>query len=110
MKKLKVKKSHSVSILRNLTAALISNGSVVTTVGKGKALKPFAEKLITAARKPGFGSRRKVARDISNRQVLKKLFLEIAPKYRTRRGGYTRLIRLGVRQGDGAEICRVELV
>jgi len=110
MNKLKVKKSHSVSILRNLTAALIRNGSVTTTLGRGKALKPFAEKIITASKKKGVNSRRKIARDIADREVVRKLFLEIAPKYRNRRGGYTRLIRLDTRLGDGAETCRLELV
>lgn len=110
MIKLKGKKSRGLSILRNLTVALIKNGYVTTTIGRGKALKPFAEKIITASRKPGINSRRRVARDITDRAVVKKLFEEVAPKYRKRRGGYTRLVRLGTRLGDGAEICRVELV
>ncbi|MFH1352834.1 MAG: 50S ribosomal protein L17 [bacterium] len=110
MRKLQVKSAHRISMLRGLASALFSGGRIVTTVSKAKDLRPFAEKIITTAKKKGISPRRRVARDIKDKTVIQKLFKEIAPGYKDRPGGYTRIIRLGTRLGDGAEVCRIELV
>jgi len=110
MRKLQVKSAHRISMLRGLASVLFAGGRLVTTVSKARELRPFAEKIITTAKKKGINPKRRVARYIKNKTVLVKLFREIAPGYKDRRGGYTRIIKIGTRQGDGAEVCRIELV
>jgi len=110
MRKLQVKSAHRISMLRGLASVLFSGGRLVTTVPKAKELRHFAEKIITTAKKKGISPKRCVARDIKDKTVIQKLFKEIAPGYKDRPGGYTRIIRLGTRSGDGAEVCRIELV
>jgi large subunit ribosomal protein L17 len=105
-------------MLRNQAHALFEHGHIETTVPKAKELRPFAERLITLAKRavvdgtPGraLTARREILRDIPDRDVVSKLFTDIAPKYTSRPGGYTRLLRIGYRQGDAAEIAQVELV
>ena len=110
---------HRISLLRNQATALIRHEHVETTVPKAKELRPFVERLITVAKRSldapegsarGVNARRTVARDIADRAVVRKLFDTIAPRYVERPGGYTRLLRLGYRRGDSAEIALVELV
>jgi large subunit ribosomal protein L17 len=103
---------HRIALLRNLTAALFERERIRTTLPKAKEVRPFAERLITLARREDdrLHARRLAARDIHDRQVVKKLFDSIGPRFATRPGGYTRIMRLGPRQGDGAEMAILELV
>ena len=110
---------HRISMLRNQATALIRHEHVETTVPKAKELRPFVERLITVAKRSldapegsarSVTARRMVARDIADRAVVRKLFDTIAPRFGERPGGYTRLLRLGYRRGDSAEIALVELI
>jgi large subunit ribosomal protein L17 len=83
---------------------------VVTTEAKAKELRPFAEKLITLARRGDLHARRLVERRIKDRDTLGKLFSEIGPRFAARPGGYTRILKMGHRPGDGADIARIELL
>jgi large subunit ribosomal protein L17 len=102
--------SHRRSLLSNLATSLFRHGHVVTTVAKAKELRPVAEKLITLARRGDLHARRLVERRIRDKGVSKTLFKELGPRFAARPGGYTRIIRLGHRQGDAAEIARIELL
>lgn len=102
--------SHQRKILSNLTSDLITYGSITTTHAKAKFLRPYAEKLITKARRGDLHARRTVLKKIHDNDVVTKLFDEIAPRYADRPGGYLRIIKLGPRRGDGAEMAKVELV
>ena len=105
-------------MLRNQAHALLQHGHIETTVPKAKELRPFVERLITIAKRAvvdgtpvrALTARREILRDIPDREVVSKLFTEIAPKYVSRPGGYTRLLRIGYRQGDAAELAQVELL
>ena len=110
---------HRTALLRNQAQALLRHEQISTTVAKAKELRPFVERLITVAKRgladgaDGIrvvNARRRVARDLADREVAKKLFETIAPRFESRSGGYTRLLRVGRRQGDDAEVARVELV
>jgi large subunit ribosomal protein L17 len=110
---------HRIAMLRNQATALIQHERIQTTVPRAKELRPFVERIISVAKRSLAGSaqashrvtaRRVVSRDIHDRAVVTKLFDTIAPRYVERAGGYTRLLRLGHRRGDGAEIAEVELV
>ena len=103
---------HRIALLRNLATALFERERIRTTLAKAKELRPFAEKLITLARREEgrLHARRLAARDIHDPQVVKKLFDTIGARFATRPGGYTRILRLGPRHGDGAEMAFVELV
>ena len=101
---------HEKKILANLATSLISEGKVETTLAKAKAVRPLTEKLITRARKGDLHSRRTVLRTIRDNEVVTKLFDEVAPQYADRPGGYTRIVKLGPRRGDGAEMAIIELV
>jgi large subunit ribosomal protein L17 len=102
--------SHQKAILSNLAQELFWDERVTTTVAKAKMLRPYAEKMITKARRGSLHDRRLILRDIGDTQVVTRLFDEVAPRYAERPGGYTRLLRLGRRRGDGAEMAIVELV
>jgi large subunit ribosomal protein L17 len=106
-------------MLRNQASALIEHERIETTVARAKELRPFVERIITVAKRSlkagasandGVTARRTVARDIDDREVVQKLFGTIAPRYADRAGGYTRLLRLGYRRGDSAEVAQVELI
>jgi large subunit ribosomal protein L17 len=110
---------HRISMLRNQASALIEHERIETTVARAKELQPFVERIITVAKRSlkaadgsmhGVTARRSVARDIADREVVTKLFDTIAPRFSERPGGYTRLLRLGHRRGDYAELAQVELV
>ena len=110
---------HRIAMLRNQAEALIRHEHIETTLPKAKELRPFVERIITLAKrglaagdaKAGtLHARRMVLRDIQNRDVVAKLFDTIAPRYTERNGGYTRLLRLGHRRGDAADLASVELV
>lgn len=110
---------HRIALLRNQATALLRHERIETTVPKAKELRPFVEHLITTA-KHGVAAqnepakslhyRRQVMRDLVDREVVAKLFDAIAPRFATRNGGYTRLLRIGYRRGDSAEVAQVELV
>ena len=102
--------SHRKATLRNLATALFRHGRIRTTTAKAKELRGYAERLITLARRGDLHSRRLVARKIQDRDVAGQLFDEIAPRYLERPGGYTRIIKLGHRKGDAAEMSIIELV
>jgi large subunit ribosomal protein L17 len=103
---------HRIALLRNLTTALFEKERIRTTLPKAKEVRSFAEKLITLARREEdrLHARRLVARDIQSPAVVKKLFDTLGARFATRPGGYTRILRLGPRHGDGAEMAYLELV
>ena len=98
------------AILRNLTTALIWNGKIVTTETRAKEVRSMAEKMITIAKADDLHSKRQVYSYITKETVAKKVMDEIAPKYKDRNGGYTRIVKIGPRRGDAAEMAIIELV
>ena len=102
--------THKRAMLNNMATSLFEHGRVVTTEAKAKELRPFAEKLITLARRGDLHARRLVERKIKSRETLSRLFSEIGPRFAARPGGYTRILKLGHRDGDGADIARIELL
>jgi large subunit ribosomal protein L17 len=110
---------HRIAMLRNQASALLKYEHLTTTVPRAKELRPFVERLITVAKRGLAGgeqnghvltARRLVMRDLQDREVVTKLFDTLAPRFAARPGGYTRLLRIGFRKGDSAEIAQVELV
>lgn len=102
--------SHRMALLRNLAISLFKHERIRTTEEKCRELRRFAEKLITKAKKNDLHSRRLVARDIHDPQVLTKIFDVFVPRYAERPGGYTRMVKMGPRQGDCAAMSIIELV
>ncbi len=102
--------THRRAMLNNMASSLFEHGRIVTTEAKAKELRPFAEKLITLARRGDLHARRLVERRIKDRDTLGKLFSEIGPRFAARPGGYTRILKLGHRPGDGADVARIELL
>lgn len=102
--------THQRHILANLAQELFWEERVTTTIAKAKVLRPYAEKLITKARKGSLHHRRQILAQIEDTEVVTHLIDEIAPRYEERAGGYTRIVRVGPRRGDGAEMAIVELV
>ncbi len=102
--------AHHDLILRNLAQELLWEGRITTTVTRAKLVRPLAERLISQARAGSVHARRLVLSEIENREVVARLFEEVAPRYAGRPGGYTRIVRLGPRKGDGAEMAVIELV
>ena len=98
------------ALMRNLATSLIEAGAIETTEAKAKELRPFVEKLITKAKVGTLHKRRLAGRHIQKREAADKLFQEIGPRYATRNGGYTRILKTGHRKGDGAEMARIELI
>ncbi len=102
--------SHRNAMLRNMAASLFKHGRIETTVAKAKELRTYAEPLIMKAKRGDLHARRTVARNIRDAEALAKLFDEIGPRYVERPGGYTRVIKLGHRAGDAADVAIIELV
>ncbi len=102
--------SHKKATMRNLATALFRHERIETTTAKAKELRPYAERLITLARRGDVHARRLAATRIQDREVLGKLFDDIAPRFAERPGGYTRILKLGNRKGDAAEMSLIELV
>ena len=102
--------SHRSAMLANMAISLIEHKRITTTVAKAKALKKYVEPLITKAKDDSTNSRRVVFSYLQNKEAIKTLFGEVAEKVGDRPGGYTRIIKLGTRQGDAAEVCFIELV
>ncbi len=103
---------HRMALLRNLATALFERERIRTTLMKAKELRPYAERLITLARRDDdrLHARRLAARALQDRVVMKKLFDDLGARFASRPGGYTRILRLGPRRGDGAEMAIVELI
>ena len=102
--------AHQKAILSNLAQSLIWDEQITTTLTKAKVLRPYVEKIITKAGRGDLHSRRLVLKDITDLEVVTKLFDEVAPRYRRRPGGYTRIVKIGPRRGDNAEMAVIELV
>ena len=98
------------ALLRQLVTDLLENGKIETTFCRAKEVQPVVEKMITLGKKGGLANYRRALAFITKEDVANKLFKEIAPKYAERNGGYTRIIRTGVRRGDAAETAIIELV
>lgn len=102
--------AHRLALLRNLSTELFRAERIRTTLGKAKELRPFAERLLTLSKRETLHARRLVARHIHDRDVVAKLFDTLSARYAVRPGGYTRIVKLGPRRGDHAEMAFVELV
>jgi large subunit ribosomal protein L17 len=102
--------AHRKALFRNQLSSLVKEERIKTTLEKAKELRPLAEKVVTQGKRDTLHARRQVNRLISDRELVKKLFDEIAPRYHERPGGYTRIIKLGPRKGDGAEMAYLEFV
>ena len=102
--------SHQKALLANLATSLFEHGRITTTEPKARALRPYAEKLITHAKKGALHNRREVMKKIRDKDVVHTLFAEIAPFYADRNGGYTRIIKVENRKGDNAPMAVIELV
>jgi len=102
--------AHRLAVLRNLSISLFRHERVRTTLMKAKELRPFAERLITAGKRGDVHARRRVARSIHDTEVAKKLVDTISTRFAERPGGYTRIVKLGPRRGDGAEMAVIELI
>lgn len=110
---------HRIALLRNQAEALLRHERIETTVPKAKELRPFVERLITIAKRgvkandpkgKTLSARRLVGRDVLNPEIVEKLFDVLGPKFADRPGGYTRILKLGHRRGDGAEVAQIELI
>lgn len=102
--------AHRSAMLNNMVTSLFKHEKIRTTVAKSKELRRVAERLITIAKRGDLHARRLVARRVHDKEVLRKLFDNIAPRYANRNGGYTRIVKLGNRFGDGAPMSVIELV
>jgi large subunit ribosomal protein L17 len=102
--------AHRTAMFANMAASLIKHEQIVTTLPKAKELRPFVEKLITKAKDGTLHARRLAGRHVQQRAVADKLFQEIGPKFASRKGGYTRILKTGHRKGDGADLARIELI
>ena len=109
-KKLGRDSAHRKALYSNLAGALIEHGRIKTTVTKAKAVRPIAEQMITLGRRGDLHARRQAMGYLRSQQVVHMLFAEVAPRFRDRPGGYSRIIRLGPRPGDAAEMAYLELV
>ncbi|MFQ5340135.1 MAG: 50S ribosomal protein L17 [Anaerolineae bacterium] len=109
-KKLNRNTAHRKALYRNLITDLFRYERIQTTEAKAKAIRPYAEKLITLARRGDLHARRQVLKWVREKEVVDHLFYAIAPSFEDRPGGYTRIIKLGRRQGDAARVAIIELV
>ncbi len=103
-------KSHKDAMLRNMAMSLLEHRVIKTTDAKAKALRPVVDRIISTAKKGDLAAKRQVARTVHQKKVFKKLFDEIVPQFADRTSGFTRVIKLGVRRGDGAPMSVVELL
>ncbi len=104
------KTSHREAMFRNMVTSLLDHGKITTTDAKAKEIRVVAERMITLGKRGDLHSMRLAASVIREREVVTKLFSTIAPRYKERLGGYTRIIKLGIRQGDAAPVSLIELV
>lgn len=110
MRKLGRTSSHRKGVLSNMATSLLRYERITTTLPKAKEVKRVVEKLISKTKKDTLASRREAGKVIRDKEVLKKLFSQIGPKFKGRPGGYTRILRLGQRKGDNASLALIELV
>jgi large subunit ribosomal protein L17 len=109
-RKLRRPTSHRLAMLRNLVTSFLERDRVQTTLAKAKEARPLAEKMITLAKKGTLPCRRRAMAFVRKEAVITKLFDELGPRFGQRPGGYTRIVKLGLRSGDGAEMAMLELV
>jgi len=109
-KKLGRDSAHRKALYANLACSLIEHGRIRTTEAKAKAVKPYAEKMITLGRRGDVHARRQALSELRSQEVVHQLFADVAPRFAERPGGYTRIVKLGPRQGDAAEMVYLELV
>ena len=109
-KKLGRDSAHRKALYANLAGSLIEHGRIKTTQAKAKAVKPFAEQMITLGKRGDLAARRQAIAELRSQDVVHQLFAEVAPRFADRPGGYTRIVKLGPRQGDAAEMVYLELV
>ena len=109
-KKLGRDSAHRKALYSNLTGALIEHGRIETTEAKAKAVKPFAEKMITLGKRGDLHARRQALAALRSNDIVHHLFAEVAPRFTERAGGYTRIVKLGPRLGDAADMVYLELV
>ena len=102
--------AHRKALYANLTASLIEHGRIKTTVAKAKEVRPVAEEMITLGRRGDVPARRQALKFLRSQDVVHKLFSEVGPRFSDRPGGYSRIVKLGPRQGDAAEMAYLELV
>ena len=101
---------HQKLMLANLVSSLVAAEAIETTEAKAKAMRPIAEKMITKAKKGGLHNHRQLVQYLNDREIAQKLIDEVGPRYADRPGGYTRILKLGPRNGDNAPMARIELV
>jgi len=109
-RKLNVTSSHRAAMFRNMAHALLKHEQITTTLPKAKELRPVAEKLITLGKRGGLHARRQAYAQLNDDAMVAKLFGALAERYRARKGGYTRVLRAGMRHGDAASMAVIELV
>ena len=109
-RKLQRTSAHRIALFRNMSAALIKHEQITTTVAKAKELRPYIEKLVTLAKRGGLANRRLAQSRLMDDTQLKKLFEVLAERYKDRNGGYTRIIKAGIRASDAAPIAIIEFV
>ena len=102
--------SHRKAMFANMAASLIQHEQIVTTLPKAKELRPYVERIITLGKRGGLHARRQALAQIRDEKIVAKLFTEIADRYKTRSGGYCRVLKAGVRYGDAATMAVIELV
>ena len=109
-KKLGRDSAHRKALYANLACALIEHGRIRTTEAKAKAVKPFAEKMITLGRRGDLAARRQAISELRSQDAVRRLFDDVAPRFADRPGGYSRIVKLGPRAGDAADMVYLELV
>jgi large subunit ribosomal protein L17 len=109
-RKLSRNTSHRRALLRNLVTALLEHGRLMTTLPKAKEIRPLAERMITLGKRDSLHARRQVQSYLLKDETTKKVFDTLAPKFANRKGGYSRIIKLGNRKGDGADVAIIELL
>jgi large subunit ribosomal protein L17 len=102
--------AHRKSMYANLTGALVTHGRIKTTLAKAKEVRPVAEKMVTLGKRGDLHSRRQAIAFLRSKTVVHTLFADVAPRFEEREGGYTRIVKLGPRQGDAAEMAILEFV
>ncbi len=109
-RKLSVTSSHRAAMFRNMAVALIKHEQITTTLPKAKELRPVAEKLVTLAKRGGLHAKRQAYNQLRDEKIVAKLFATLADRYKARNGGYTRVLKAGMRYGDAADMAVIEFV
>ncbi|MBR0656937.1 50S ribosomal protein L17 [Plastoroseomonas arctica] len=109
-RKLNITSTHRLAMFRNMATSLLKHEQITTTMPKAKELRPYVERIITLGKRGGLHARRQAYAQLMDANVVDKLFTEIAERYKTRAGGYTRVLKAGMRYGDAASMAVIELV